>query len=169
MSIRGFSDGSAGKETACNAGDVSLIPGSGRSLEEGMATHANLVWKIPWTEKAFGLQSMGLQRVRHDWAQAPLGVLTDLTLSTILWGSTAIITVTISHEETRAHKTLTSAHKRHLPTQQPGAVGGVAAWWLGPSSPHQGWQLAAKDTELEVLERRPSTGVDGCPWPQTFF
>ena len=31
MCIRAFSDGSAGKETACNAGDVSLIPGSGRS------------------------------------------------------------------------------------------------------------------------------------------
>ena len=87
MCIRGFSDGSAGKETACNAGDVSLIPGLGRSLEEGMATHASiLVWKIPRTAKAFGLQSMGLQRVRHDWTQAPLGVLTDLTLSTILRG-----------------------------------------------------------------------------------
>ena len=33
-----------------------------------MATHSNiLVWKIPWTEEPGGLQSMGLQRVRHDW------------------------------------------------------------------------------------------------------
>ena len=24
-------------------------------------------WKIPWTEEPGGLQSMGLQRVRHDW------------------------------------------------------------------------------------------------------
>ena len=30
------------------------------SLEEGMATHSSiLAWKIPWTEKAGGLQSMG--------------------------------------------------------------------------------------------------------------
>ena len=37
-------------------------------LEEGMATHSSiLAWKIPWTEKPGGLQSMGLQRVRHDW------------------------------------------------------------------------------------------------------
>ena len=36
-------------------------------LEEGMATHSSiLAWKIPWTEKPGGLQSMGLQRVRHD-------------------------------------------------------------------------------------------------------
>jgi len=33
-----------------------------------MATHSSiLAWKIPWTEDHDGLQSMGLQRVRHDW------------------------------------------------------------------------------------------------------
>ena len=32
--------------------DVGLIPGSGRSLEEEMATHASLpAWRIPWTEE----------------------------------------------------------------------------------------------------------------------
>ena len=37
-------------------------------LEEGMATHSNiLAWRIPWTEKPGGLQPMGSQRVRHDW------------------------------------------------------------------------------------------------------
>ena len=36
-------------------------------LEEGMATHSSiLAWRIPWTEEPGGLQSMGLQRVRHD-------------------------------------------------------------------------------------------------------
>ena len=49
-----------------NTGDVGLIPGSGRSPGE-MATHSSfLAWKIPWTEKPGRLQSMGLQRVRHD-------------------------------------------------------------------------------------------------------
>ena len=39
------------------------------SLEEGTATHSNtLAWRIPWTEQPVGLQSMGLQRVRHDWS-----------------------------------------------------------------------------------------------------
>ena len=36
-------------------------------LKKGMATHSSiLVWRIPWTEKPGGLQSMGFQRVRHD-------------------------------------------------------------------------------------------------------
>ena len=34
---------------------------------KGMATHSSiLAWRIPWTEEPGGLQSMGLQRVRHD-------------------------------------------------------------------------------------------------------
>ena len=39
-------------------------------LEKEMAAHSNiLAWRIPWTEEPGGLQSMGLQRVRHEWAQ----------------------------------------------------------------------------------------------------
>ena len=38
-------------------------------LEKEMATHSSmLVWRIPWTEEPGGLQSMGSQRVGHDWA-----------------------------------------------------------------------------------------------------
>ena len=38
-------------------------------LEKEMATHSSiLAWKVPWTEEPSGLQSMGSQRVRHDWA-----------------------------------------------------------------------------------------------------
>ena len=37
-------------------------------LEKEIATHSSiLVWKIPWMEEPGGLQSMGLQSVRHDW------------------------------------------------------------------------------------------------------
>ena len=36
-------------------------------LEKEMTTHSStLAWKIPWMEKLGRLQSMGLQRVRHD-------------------------------------------------------------------------------------------------------
>ena len=36
-------------------------------LENEMATHSSiLAWRIPWTEEPGKLQSMGLQRVRHD-------------------------------------------------------------------------------------------------------
>ena len=36
-------------------------------LEEGMEIHSSiLAWRIPWTEKPGGLQSMGSHRVRHN-------------------------------------------------------------------------------------------------------
>ena len=36
-------------------------------LEKGKAIHLSiLAWKIPWTEKPGGLQSMGSQRVRYE-------------------------------------------------------------------------------------------------------
>ena len=37
------------------------------TVEKEMATHSNiLAWRIPWTEEPGGLQSVGLQRVKHD-------------------------------------------------------------------------------------------------------
>ena len=58
--------GLTSKESAYSAGDAGLIPGLEDPLEEEMATHPSiLVWKIPWTEKPGGLQSMGSQRVGH--------------------------------------------------------------------------------------------------------
>ena len=42
--------GSAGKESACNAGDLSLIPGLEVPMEKGIATYSSiLAWEIPWT------------------------------------------------------------------------------------------------------------------------
>ena len=38
-------------------------------LEKEMATHSSiLAWKISWTEEPGRLQSMGLQRIEHDWS-----------------------------------------------------------------------------------------------------
>jgi len=46
----GFPCGSAGKESACNAGDLGLILGWEDSLEKRKATHSTLLaWRIPWT------------------------------------------------------------------------------------------------------------------------
>ena len=37
-------------------------------LEKELATHSSIpAWKIPWMEEPGRLQSMGLQRVGHDW------------------------------------------------------------------------------------------------------
>ena len=42
------SNGSDGKESACNEGDLDSIPGLGRSPGEGMATNSSiLAWSIP--------------------------------------------------------------------------------------------------------------------------
>ena len=53
------------KNPPANAGDTrdaSLIPGSGRFLEEKMAPHSSvLTWEIPWTEKPGRPKSMELQ------------------------------------------------------------------------------------------------------------
>ena len=46
-----------------------------------VATHSSiLVWEISWTEEPGGLQSMGLQRVRHDLETKPAQ-----TTSTLKW------------------------------------------------------------------------------------
>ena len=57
-----------GKESACNAGDPALIPGLGRSPGEGNSNplHYSCL-ENPVEEAPGGLQSMGSQRVRHDW------------------------------------------------------------------------------------------------------
>ena len=103
----GFPGSSAGKESACNASDPSLIPGLRRSRGEGIGYPLQYSWaslvvqmvknlpamwatwvrsldwedplrrawqptlvflsgESPWTEEPGGLQSRGLQRVRHD-------------------------------------------------------------------------------------------------------
>ena len=63
--LMGFLSGSAAKNLPANsgdAGDMSSIPGSGRSPGIEMATHSStLAWKIPWTEEPGGLKSMGSQ------------------------------------------------------------------------------------------------------------
>jgi len=46
------------KKLPANAGDArdaGSIPGSGRSLEEGMATHSKFAWRNLWTEEPGGL------------------------------------------------------------------------------------------------------------------
>ena len=60
------------KNPPVNAGnerDACLTPESGRSPGGGHSNHySTLAWRIPWTEEPGGLQSMGSQRVGHDWS-----------------------------------------------------------------------------------------------------
>ena len=57
------------KESACSAGDLGSMPGSGRCLGEGNGYPLQCsCWRIPWAGETGRLQSMGLQRIWHDWA-----------------------------------------------------------------------------------------------------
>ena len=70
MHMLGFPGGVVVKNPAGrgDTGDLALIPrwegfsggGPGNSL------HSSSCWEIPWIEEPGGLQSMGLQRVRHN-------------------------------------------------------------------------------------------------------
>ena len=53
MVCTGFPDSSAGKESACNAGDPGLIPGLGRSAGEGK----RLPTPVSWPGEFHGLYS----------------------------------------------------------------------------------------------------------------
>ena len=58
------------KNLLANAGDtrdLGSLLGWENSLEEKVTAHSSiLAWRIPWTEKPGGLQSIGSQRVRHN-------------------------------------------------------------------------------------------------------
>ena len=67
--ILGLPGGSDSKESACNAGDPGLIPGSGRPPGEGKGYPLQYsCLENPMDRGAWRLQSAGLHRVGRDWA-----------------------------------------------------------------------------------------------------
>ena len=85
-------------------------------LEKAVATHSSiLAWRIPRTEEPGGLQSMGSQRVRHDWAT-----------NTLCYSS---------------YNTLTQELRHKLTSQEVGMIF-TSYWWTLPSPPsHLMWAL----------------------------
>ena len=66
---KGFPGESSGKESACSTGDLALIPWSGRSPGEGNGYPLQYCClENPMNRGASGRQSMGSQRVVHNWA-----------------------------------------------------------------------------------------------------
>ena len=63
IGFHGFPDSSVGKESACNAGDLGLIPGLGRSPEEGKGYPTPVFWH----REFHGLYLYGSQKVGHSW------------------------------------------------------------------------------------------------------
>ena len=73
--VLGLPGGLDGKESACNTGDLGLIPGLGRSSGGGngnpfqyscLERGGKRRFFFPWTEEPGALQSIGSQRVGHD-------------------------------------------------------------------------------------------------------
>ena len=65
--IKGFPRSSVGKESACNAGDLSSIPGLGRSPGEGNGNPLQYsCLENPRDRKPGGLPSLGSHRVGHN-------------------------------------------------------------------------------------------------------
>ena len=62
--FRGFSDSSVGKESAYNAGDPSLIPGSGRSAGESIGYPLQYPWAFPVAQLVKNPPAM-----RETWVQ----------------------------------------------------------------------------------------------------
>ena len=103
----GFPNGASGEEPSRQwrrHKDKSLIPRSGRSPEEGMATHSTLLaWRIPCTEEPGGPQSIGLQRVSHDWSDLAcmhIDTLTTMSVNHLL----SLLRETHTHTHTHTHK-----------------------------------------------------------------
>ena len=96
--------------------------------QKAMAPHSStLAWKIPWTEKPDGLQSMGSLKVRHDWA-------TLLSLFTFMYW-----------------------RRKWQPTPVflPGESQGRGAWWAAIYGVAQSWtqlkQLSSSHSYIHLL------------------
>ena len=68
MQSESFSGGSDSKESTYNVGYLHSIPGFIPWKREWQPIPVFLPWESPWTEEPDGLQSMGSQRVGHNWA-----------------------------------------------------------------------------------------------------
>ena len=98
-------------------------------LEKEMATHSStLAWKIPWTEKPGRLQSMGSQKVRHDWA-------TSLLHRNGETDSGRAQTEHCVHQDPGERSSDPTGTSLRLARECPGVSGGgVGQWW-----PAAGW------------------------------
>ena len=98
-------------------------------LENEMATHSStLAWKIPWTEKPGRLQSMGSQKVRHDWA-------TSLLHRNGETDSGRAQTEHCVHQDPGERSSDPTETSPRLARECPGVTGGgVGQWW-----PAAGW------------------------------
>ena len=67
ITLAGLPGGSLVKNTPANSGDAGSIPGGTIPWRRTWQLNSSILnWRIPWTEKPGGQQSIGCRRVRHD-------------------------------------------------------------------------------------------------------
>ena len=80
-------------------------------LEEKMATQSNsIAWEIPWTDKPGRLHSMGLQRVRHNWATEHTHIHTHDSKKVRMWPNGALVLSELLKQRARGYKNLQDTH-----------------------------------------------------------
>ena len=123
-------------------------------LEEEMATHSStLAWRIPWTEEPDGLQSMGLQRVGHDWVTEHTYVYLYIhTLCVLVSGEPWLI-----HSSCEAGRRSFNSRQVHQPVQFPSSqrccywlTGFPPLLWWVASSVQGGW---LREPDLSWLDQ----------------
>ena len=128
MGVGGLPWGLDGKESACRARDLGSVAGWEDPLEKGMASHSRSVaWRMPWTEEPGGLQSVGSQRARHDWAS-------NTFIFTFTWGSSlnrCVRPIYCFISPNSQSRGLSRARRPRWRTKNPG-VG--MRWCLSPAS-----------------------------------
>ena len=95
-----------------------------------MVSHSSiLAWKIPWTEEHGGLQSMGSQRVRHNWGTK---FTSGLIKSLVLWQNQTLVNLPVCSKPIYWHRFV---------------VKGVTAFTAGLQARSPG-QLVLRNTEV---------------------
>ena len=98
-------------------------------LEKEMATYSSIpAWEIPWTEEPGGLQSMGLQRVGHNWTYTHTLATMPLMVPERPWEKQIRPTLMLRNHET---------DERHSPSPQPvHRVPDLLRLWMGRLPKH---------------------------------
>ena len=128
-------------------------------LEKEMATHSSiLAWKIPWMEEPDRLQSMGSQRIGHDWATSHRSLIerwnlilnvTQVSLVVQLVKNPPVMRVQSLSREDHLEKEMTT-HFRILAweiprTEEPGGLQSMRLQWVGHkgATNHMTWSKQA--------------------------
>ena len=117
--------------------------------EKAMAPHSNtLAWKIPWREESGRLQSMGSQRVRHDWATSRHFTSSDPSLGFSSGSAVKNLPAMQEMQETRVQSSLGGED----PLEEGVATHSSIFAWRIPRTEEPGWLQSIGSKESDSTE-----------------